>query len=932
MKRISKRALALLCAAVLLLGAIPFTASVTAATSYVFFENFEQYDDNETVPGWTVFNTDGDAYTWYIDKDFFGEVSYISTSANSNGRVYPDEYLTLPAITIPTSIEAKYSFSLDVWAEYPWSADHFSVYVSTTPITDPTALTSEQQILSEDIWGGYNANTFTCDLNVYRGQTLYFAIRHHDASGAWQFHVDNVAVIAEEADRHDVEFEIDSDILTIVPVNGAFEVIDGQDYAFAVEVSDTCNAENGTLTVKANGKELTAVDGVYTIPAVTEDQEVEAEFRYMVGDIDGSGVVDLADATQLFYHINGLKDFDSVERAAANIDTFAELNSSDMTALFYYITGMRAYVDENMDISLLWKNTYADSKNGFLMANTIESADYYLDRRQVKDFSATANSRDGKAIFYRNGKSRVVNLSDGYAFSLPFTDFEADYSLSALRSRYENDSFVLNVSEENSNPYGNNQNGWNTYSYEWLMQCVTEDSFLSRNNLSRTHAKVEANTTMLSGYLVWRYDILINDAQDIDMPYYSIAIIRKENEYVNFHLMVMKSTTDQAATMNAIVKSFKEVTPIGVSQNEQVAFACEPDKNWNAETAAYYEKLVTQETTDWGIFTESMSDTSASSRENLTKEYADMTSRLDFEYDIMPTYTHIAWGNTMHYFPSSMAADFAGGNGFNGKPVLQFTYQFTTNNNGNVKASATPMFDVARGVYDEHFRTLARDIKAYGKPVLFRLNNEMNTDWTSYCGMVTLLDPDFFALTWERLYNIFEDEGVDNCIWIFNPIATTTPYCSWGEDLCYLPDLDTVHVLGLTAYEMGNGSSLASFEKMYRELYEKNSPYFTNYPHIISEFAAGAGGEKQYDYGKNGYVNTTLGRNAQKQAAWVEAMFDCFAKRDQSGYEFCRNIKGAVWFGVNDYATIDGMNYIVNYLEIHDASTEAFKKGLALHP
>ncbi len=928
-----KRILALLFAAALLIGAVPFAAlSVSAATSYVFLETFQSYDDNDAVPGWNVFNTDGDAYTWYIDKNYYGETSYVSTSYNNSGRVYADEYLVTPAVAIPASIETTYYFSLDVWAEYPWSGDHFSVYMSTTPITDPTALTSEQQILSEDIWGGHDPETFTCNLNAYRGQTLYFAIRHHDTSGAWQFHVDNVAVVAEEADRFPVEFVLDSEILTPVPQNGAFEVIDGQDYAFSLTLSDYCHAKNGTLTVTANGKELTAKNGVYTLPAVKEKQEVEAIFRYKAGDINGTGAVDLGDAVKLFYFVNGALDLNSVERAAADIDTYAAVDLPDATALFYYIAGLRSYVNENKDVSLLWKTAYADSKNGFLTANTLEDADYYLDRRLVLDHSAAIQSRDAKAIFRRNGKSRVVNYSDGYAFSMPLTDFKADYSLSAFRSTYENDSFVLNVSKETSNPYGNTQGSWDTYFYEWLTQCVADDSFLSLNKLSRTHAKVEANTTMLSGYVVWRYDIVINNAQDIEKPYYSIAVVRKDGEYVRFHLFVMKSTTDQAATMDAIVKSFKEVTASGVSQNEQVPFTCEPDKNWNAETTAYYEKLMTQETTDWGFFTESMSDTSSTSRENLTKEYAEMSSRMDFEYDIMPTYTHIGWGSTFNYFPSSMAADFAGGNGFNGKPVLQFTYQFTINNNGNVKASATPMFDVARGVYDEHFRTLARDIKAYGKPVLFRLNNEMNTDWTSYCGMVTLLDPDFFALTWERLYDIFEQEGVDNCIWIFNPVSKSTPYCSWGEDLCYLPDLDTVHALGLTAYEMGNGSSLASFEELYRKLYEKNSPYFTDYPHIISEFAAGAGGEKQYDYGKKAYVNTVLGRNAQKQAAWVKAMFDCIAKRDQAGYEFCQSIKGAVWFAVNDYVTVDKVDYIVNYLEIHDASTEAFRNGLALHP
>ena len=98
--------------------------------------------------------------------------------------------------------------------------------------------------------------------------------------------------------------------------------------------------------------------------------------------------------------------------------------------------------------------------------------------------------------------------------------------------------------------------------------------------------------------------------------------------------------------------------------------------------------------------------------------------------DSFPTYLHLGYMDKMLYFPMELATEFAGGNGFNGKPVLQLSYQFTTTNNTGLEGK-TPIYDILRGVYDEHFRELARDIRTYGKPVLFRLNNEMNTDWTS---------------------------------------------------------------------------------------------------------------------------------------------------------------------------------------------------------
>ena len=243
------------------------------------------------------------------------------------------------------------------------------------------------------------------------------------------------------------------------------------------------------------------------------------------------------------------------------------------------------------------------------------------------------------------------------------------------------------------------------------------------------------------------------------------------------------------------------------------------------------------------------------------------------------------------------------------------------------------MFDIITGKYDNHFKEIARSIKEYGKPVLFRLNNEMNTDWVSYCGIVTLLDPDIFIETWQRMYDIFVEEGVDNCIWIFNPIAKTTPYSNWGEWLNYMPGTNYVQMLGLTSYEMNNEATAPNtFKNMYTYVYEKSMPYFDNYPWIISEFACGAGGAVYYDWGKGKYLEKTLGRNETTQAAWVKAMFEILNDRDNPDNEFAKRIKAAVWFSVNDYADVDGKSKIINYLALDKELTktlEAFKQGMA---
>ena len=349
-----------------------------------------------------------------------------------------------------------------------------------------------------------------------------------------------------------------------------------------------------------------------------------------------------------------------------------------------------------------------------------------------------------------------------------------------------------------------------------------------------------------------------------------------------------------------------------------------------------------QERTGWGIFTATLPDgrmtvSQLKTSPAYTKQAA-ISEALDYNFDILPTYQHIAWGReTVNEWPSVAAKNMAGGNGFNGLPVIQMSYQFTDNNN-NVSVSQvndcyTPMFDIYRGYdgdlqnydlpvngkYELALRDLAQRIKAYGKPVLFRLNNEMNTDWTSYSGIMSLLDPDIFQATWRITYKIFEEEGVDNCIWIFNPIAKSCPFSSWGEDMSYYPGLEYVQALGLTYYEDNNNNNVNeyTFRKDYTALYDKNNPVWNKYPWIISEFGCGAGGS----------ASGTQFRNQASQVKYVEGMFADF--NDRANNPYLQNIKGAVWFSVNDYVgDLVGNQYELVIDELKD-TIQALKEGLA---
>ena len=588
--------------------------------------------------------------------------------------------------------------------------------------------------------------------------------------------------------------------------------------------------------------------------------------------------------------------------------------------------------DENA--KKIWQDSFADADAGINGADDVYNLTVYNNGEATTDFDVEPASGDVKYVFGGKENTRIINYADGYMLSFPGAEIETNLKLAELRVQYKNETSILTLSKETSNPYGNTENGWNIYLTEWLNRFIDNVDFLAANSINRTR-QAATYEDFLPGYTVMFYDMFIRLSKQIERPYYNIAIVRENGVYDKFWLFVMKSTEKSEDAFDRIVKSFKKIEPQGKAVNLQEQYNLTVPEYWNEETKAYFEKLCNQDTCDWGIFVRSMPSEKSSSTKSegatLESETERLSTLMDYDFDIMPTYMHIGWSNELHYFPTTLANTYAGGNGFNGKPVLQFTYQFTTLNNSNLDGFS-PMFNIIRGNYDKHFRTLAQDIKAYGKPVLFRLCNEMNTDWTSYCGMITLCDPDIFVMAWERLYNIFLEEGVDNCIWIFNPIAKSTPYSSWGEALCYMPDEKYVQALGLTYYEMGNGTSVESFKSMYTYEYDTFDSYYDKFPWIISEFACGSGGERLYDWGIGGYKNTVLRRNAALQAKWVKEMFDCFEKSNESGYEFAKKIKGAVWFSVNDYASIDGSTYIINNLRIDSELTdtiESFKDGLA---
>lgn len=559
---------------------------------------------------------------------------------------------------------------------------------------------------------------------------------------------------------------------------------------------------------------------------------------------------------------------------------------------------------------LYWDNLYA---SGTVKGTSdVYHVSAYLNGVETNEAVKADSKNDVRYLFNGLSESVAVVYPEGYILSLPGNDITADFSLGQYRSQYMNDDYCLTVTFENQNPYGANEKGYSTYINEWLVEQIEDTNFMAKNRLLRTR-KIEEH--VVGDYTVKTYCMAINQGANIKFPYYNIAIIRPVSSYAYFYLMVMKTAEKNPGLIDEAVAGFREINKQGVPSNSFKYYECKQNPNWNAETKAYYEKLLNQTTVDFGAFPYKHEG-----------EYADWLFSEEGigTPDVYMTYQHMGWYGKPGDVDEFMhrAEKYAGGNGFDNKPVLSLVYQFTETNN-STKDVAT-IYDILRGKKDNYLRQVAQAIKSYQHPVLFRVNNEMNTDWTDYCGMCTMIDPDIFQMTWRRMYDIFTEEGVDNCIWIFNPATKTCPYCNWGEALCYFPGEDYVQMFGCSPYEFNNyrhGENPESFKSLMNNI-EKVYSVFNNYPWVLGEYACAAGGETYYDWDSRSYKETVLGRNLKTQTKWVTDMINCFKNTGKKGNEAISRVKVAIWFSASDYADPgDGSNKVVNYLRLDEGTT-----------
>ena len=313
--------------------------------------------------------------------------------------------------------------------------------------------------------------------------------------------------------------------------------------------------------------------------------------------------------------------------------------------------------------------------------------------------------------------------------------------------------------------------------------------------------------------------------------------------------------------------------------------------SWSEGTRALYNSLCDfSAPPEWGIFLQDFYVT------GFDGELPELEAALDYTFPVVLYYRHLP----THDFPTEVMEE----NYVSGR-LVELTLQLTDNNNEDMYAPS-PLLEICRGQMDEELRSWARAAAAFRRPFLFRLNNEMNSDWTSYGGVVNLCDPQLFVDVWQRIFRIFREEGADNCIWIFNPNDRQAPPSRWNNSLAYYPGNGYAHLIGVTGYNNGTyytqwAEQWREFKEIYDLIWDEYSPHFGAFPWIITEFASsGVGGDK---------------------VAWMDSMFDHIGDYP--------NIRIAVWFSHADFDDAHGGVPARTYwLDETPETLAAFRRGL----
>jgi glycosyl hydrolase family 26 len=212
----------------------------------------------------------------------------------------------------------------------------------------------------------------------------------------------------------------------------------------------------------------------------------------------------------------------------------------------------------------------------------------------------------------------------------------------------------------------------------------------------------------------------------------------------------------------------------------------------------------------------------------------------------------------------------------------------------DMDTDSTPLRSVADGAYDSAFRAWALGAKAWGHPLLLRLNWEMNGFWfpwgTTSSNHNRASD---FVAAWRHVHDIFTAVGATNVGWVWCP--NVDPHGTFTKLASLFPGTAYVDWTCLDGYN--NNDPWMSFKSLYWKSYRQIMRLAPGKPMIVGEVASTEhGGSK---------------------VQWIRGMFRALGTR-------FRHIRGIVWY--DKYGESDPTDWPI---ETSSAASAAFRQGIS---
>lgn len=504
------------------------------------------------------------------------------------------------------------------------------------------------------------------------------------------------------------------------------------------------------------------------------------------------------------------------------------------------------------------------------------ATEYFINGRSSPVDVATSPALDRKMITpYSDSYDLFTDQAHGYKILIP-KNSSVDISFSAICTTFTTPNLKVEIYYDDlTNKPGN------------FYELITYSNMFLRRGGPHT---ITANySTGIDGYSAhttkWQRDKLARIPNDRNF-YMSTSVQRTSQK---IYTIMLKSSSPLGSTGDTITNSFSFISPSGNFRNYKHFY--QSTSPMNEQTQKVFDELFGPEANlTWGIF-------EYSAPQNFNKLH-DIEKNLDHRFKVLLRYQTIDEPLPLTQLERAWEND----------RIVELTLATIHNTQANalwvngVPPNALTAYRILNGEYDEYFTNYAHSLKQFGKPIIFRLNNEMNGDWCWYSAFYTARDSDIYKELWYYIRGIFDREGVDNLIWVWNPHDVSLPNFSWNHSLAYYPGDKYVDVVGMTGYNNGTyfaGEKWRTFSQIYQELYGEYIDLFDK-PFMLTEFSS-----------------NSIGGN---KAAWIDDMFNQIEKYP--------NIKVAVWWNGVDYDKNNNPGRI--YL-IDDSPEviEAMKNGLA---